>query len=161
MSNEECDINTEAHPMEYNLSDCPMPPDGTDLSNVSLTKNQRLWLGLAILSKQFKTRELANRWNMTYRKVFLCYRGIRVGRIPCDKIGRPKILDAEGLEYMRSMIIDHRIRDIRILNFKADCAYTDSYKRRHSCIENVENVCMMMKKRTKTRYISQIRSEML
>ncbi len=66
MSNEECDIITEAHPMEYNLSDCPMPPDGTDLSNVSLTKNQRLWLGLAILSKQFKTRELANTEKFSY-----------------------------------------------------------------------------------------------
>ena len=47
------------------------------------------------------------------------------------------------------MIIDHRIRDIRISNLNADCAHTNSYKRRHSCIEDVENVCMTINNEVK------------
>jgi hypothetical protein len=143
--------------VEYDLDTCPMPPEGTDLSQVNLSTDQRIWLAMAIKSKRFKTRQLADKWNMTYRKVFLCYRRLLGGGIPSGNCGRPKILDALALQTVKHAIVECKIRDIRILKLEVDDAYTDTYKRRRSCVQDVSNLSLEMSKRSRTRYISQIR----
>lgn len=136
-----------------------MPPEGTDLSHAELTQPQRLWLGKVVLEGAFKIRELANKWNMKYKQVQKYSYRLQRGVIPAEKNGRPKLLDDESLAEFRAAVIDQGIKDRAILKSNLDNGYTASYKRRHSVIEDVENVTLEMQRRTRNRYIATVLRE--
>lgn len=133
-----------------------MPPEGTDLSNAVLTQSQRLWLGRVVLIGLYNIRDLADKWNMKYKQVQKYSYRLQRGRIPAEKGGRPKLLDAEGTAEFMAAFVNQGIRDREVLKTCIDRAYTSSYKRRRSVIEDVEDVELEMQRRTRNRYIAQI-----
>ena len=137
----------------FGLTFCPMPPEGTDLSQTQLSREQRLWLGQVILSRRYKARDLANKWNLKYSLVRTYSYRLSKGRIPAERTGRPRVIDVQGLDFLRTVVQVDGIRDRDALIPPANEAHTESYKRRRCVIENVENVSLVMKKRTRTRYI--------
>ena len=141
------------------LSISPMPPEGTDLSGVILTRSQRLWLGIAVGRGYFKTRELADKWNMKYQYVWKLSKKVRVGIIPAEKVGRPRVIDSEGMAILRSFVRTHGTDDKKELKETADTAYTDTYKRRRRELEEVGDVHLVMKKRSRCRYVAAVTAE--
>ena len=132
----------------------PMPPVGTDLAHSPLTKEQRLWLAMAVLSGQFKCRQLAENWHMKYKQVHKYAYRLKHGRIPAEKIGRPKILDAAGMDFISAKLQSGELTTRDDIKAAIDISSKDSKRRRHSevdidiDIESDERVS----KRTRNRY---------
>lgn len=136
-----------------------MPREGCDLSKTLLTRAQRLWLAQVVIEGRFTIRELSDKWNLKYRRVHKYAYHLKHGRIPTDGAGRPKVLDEQGIAQIRSSIIDSGIRDRTILKADLDDAYTLSYKRRRLGIEDVDDIELEMKERTRNQYIFNILRE--
>jgi hypothetical protein len=141
-------------PVDYNSNLCPMPPCGVDLCGVKLSKDQRLWLAMAVASGLYKAKELALRWNIKYNSLKEYGNRLKNGKFPSDSIGRPKLLDDQAFQQVKVAIIDLGIRDKDILKSLCDQAYTLSYKRKRIEVENDSNYDYLeMNYRSKYRYL--------
>ena len=145
--------------ISFGLTFCSMPPEGTDLSQTQLSREQRLWIGQAILSKRYKARFIADKWNLKYKAVIKYSYRLGKGRIPAEKTGRPRVIDVQGMDFLRSVVRRAGIRDRHALIPPTNEAHTETYKRRRYVIENVDNVSLVMKKRTRNSYISALLEE--
>ena len=139
---------------------CPMPAEGTDLSNAQLSREQRLWLGLTVIAGHHKVRELANKWNMTYRQVLKYSYRLKRGRIPAERVGRPRNLDDESMQRLREAVAVTDMNSRWLLKVEADAAYTDTVKRRLCVVQTVDNIEMSMSKRSRNMYIAAICKEL-
>ena len=137
-----------------NLAESPMPPEGTDLSTVTLSRSQRLWLAIAVSRRHFKPRELANKWNIKYRYIWKLSNKLKNGIIPTAKSGRPRVIDVDGMATLRAAVRSHGVNAKSVLKQTADIAYTDTFKRRHSEVEDVGEVHLSMKRRSRFRYVA-------
>ena len=133
---------------------CPMPPEGTDLSCQNLSLEQRMWLAKVVISGQFKIAELAKKWNMKYKQVQKYSYRMKRGRIPQERIGRPRILDDVGMRDVKWSMQTCNSSDRRLIRPIIEEVYEDSYKRKRLPLEIIENVPLPMPKRSRNRYIA-------
>jgi transposase len=117
--------------MEDDEANSPMPPVGTDLSQASLTKDQRIWLAQMIISKRYSVRELADMWKMSYHKVWKFGRRMKKGRIPQDGPGRPRLVDAVSMADICANISEEEMHNTRMLGEILDAAYSNTVERRY------------------------------
>ena len=135
----------------------PMPPIGTDLSNVFLLSEQRMWLARQVLSGARKPTELGRQWNLSRHRVWKYAKKVSDNKIPGEKHGRPRALDSVAWDHLRSRVVADGIRDREILNADCDFVYTDTHIRRQRFAfeEQFDPVDMLdMNERTRRKYVS-------
>ena len=154
INNSRCQIKNIKKPVDYNSNLCPMPPCGVDLCGVKLSKDQRLWLAMAVASGLYKAKDLALRWNVKYNTLKEYGNRLKHGKFPSDTIGRPKLLDDRACELVKVAVIGLGIRDKDILKSVCDEAYTLSYNRKRTKVEYGANYDdLEMNYRSKYRYL--------
>jgi transposase len=79
------------------MSNNPLNKLVGDLSGKVLTEDERMLLGMAVVSRHITIKQLALRHNLNYKTVTNYVRKVRLGQRPHARPGRPRKLDPIGI----------------------------------------------------------------
>ena len=111
-----------------------------NVNAVDLTVNDKRWLGRELFEKRTSYREMKNLYNMKQRTMTRYVGKVRHQRRFHEKSGRPRAIDATGLQALRDFMANNPGSDLTELKVQIIVAFHDSCRRQNKPLTELCNL---------------------
>ena len=119
-----------------------------NVKSVDLTVEDKIWLGREIFEKRTSYRQMQVSYNLKLRTMSRYVAKVRHQCIFNDKSGRPRVIDADGLQSLRDFVLNNPQSDRTQFQIQMGVVFHDSCRRKNKPLTEMswrsQRICINM-----------------
>ena len=116
--------------MDIMISSDPWDGLEVNLSTVTLTEREKIWIGQEIASGRKTPKSLAKRFNLNRKKIHWYGKMAKKGKVPRSQVGRPPRIDQIGVVKLLSISTNGSDDEKKTLKKEIRAQALETHKRR-------------------------------
>ena len=116
--------------MDIMISSDPWDGLEVNLSTVTLTEREKIWIGQEIASGRKTPKSLAKRFNLNRKKIHWYGKMAKKGKVPRSQVGRPPRIDQIGVVKLLSISTNGSDDEKKTLKKEIRAQAVETHKRR-------------------------------